>query len=43
MLEETVQIAADLSGISNLYLSRLKAGTADSQRNSDSAAPVRTP
>ena len=39
VLDETVQIAADLSGINNLYLSRLKAAS-ESQRKDDA---VRTP
>ncbi len=41
VLDETVQIAADLSGMSNLYLSRLKAGSR--RRRLALAARSRTP
>jgi carboxyl-terminal processing protease len=41
VLDESVQIAADLSGMANLYLSRLKAEAAsEAPRNTES---VRTP
>jgi carboxyl-terminal processing protease len=40
VLDETVEIAADLSGMSNLYLSRLKADTKNEARRDEA---VRTP